>query len=74
MKKEIEGMIINEKLWVVVDEVSLSGENYSDAYLSLIEHLHRNLHRIAASPLQKKYLAHQCNQMLKWLRVIDRIN
>lgn len=74
LKKELEGIIINEKLWRVIDEVSLSGSSYADAYLSLIEHLEKNLRKIATNSHQAKFLAIQLDKMLKWLRIIDAID
>ena len=36
MQKELSGIIINEKLWRVVDKAELSAKSYSDCYLELL--------------------------------------
>ena len=73
LKKEIEGMIINERLWRVVNELSINGNNYTDAYLSLTENLQRHLSKIALNAYHEKFMKIQLTNMRKWTEITDKL-
>lgn len=73
LKKEIEGMIINERLWRVVNELSINGNNYTDAYLSLTENLQRHLSKIALNAHHEKFMKIQLTNMRKWTEITDKL-
>jgi len=72
LRAELEGIIINETLWKIVDALELQGESYFDAYRSLIEHLRRNLQQFPRF-IHKKFMEFQLNKMELWLEVIDQL-
>lgn len=72
LKKELEGMIINEALWKMLDEVELDGKTYWDSYYSLAHDLEKKVEKLQNSMRQKFMLA-QIKKMKLWLKIIDRI-
>jgi hypothetical protein len=72
LKKELEGIIINEKLWKVLDKIDLEGKTYWDAYKDLIEGLEVKLHHFN-NPLHYKFLTLQIEKMSLWLECIDKL-
>jgi hypothetical protein len=72
LKKELEGMIINEILWKIVDSLNLEGKTYWDSYSSLIQGLEKNLSKLQ-NKLHQKFLSVQTQKMLLWLKIIDKI-
>jgi len=73
LKKEIEGMVMNERLWRVIDELSIDGNNYTDAYLSLTENLQRHLSKIALNAYHEKFMKIQMTKMRKWTEITDKL-
>lgn len=73
LKKEIEGMVMNERLWRIVDELSIDGKNYTDAYLSLTEQLQRHQSKIALNTHQDKFMKKQLTNMRKWTEITDKL-
>jgi len=73
LKKEIEGMIINERLWQVVDELSINGNNYTDAYLSLTENLQKHLSKIGLNAYHERFMKTQITKMRKWTEITDKL-
>lgn len=74
LKKEIDGMVINERLWRVIDEISIDGNNYTDAYLSLAENLQKHLPKIALNAYHEKFMKEQLTKMRKWTEITDKLN
>jgi len=72
LKKELEGMIINEILWKIVDSLNLEGITYWDSYNSLIQGLEKNLLKLQ-DKLHQKFLSVQIQKMSIWLKIIDKI-
>lgn len=71
LKKELNGMIINEWIWKVVDN-DLSGESYSDAYLSLINILESKIKELDG--YLRKFMEVQIIKMRLWIEIIDKIS
>jgi len=72
LKKELDGMIINETLWKIIDSLIIEGKTYWDAYNSLIQGINKNLLKLKDNAHQK-FLAFQTKKMSLWLRIIDKI-
>ena len=73
LRKEFEGMVINEKLWKLVDEIELEGSTYWDAYDSLTQELEKRISQAFPEPLYQKFLKVQLRKMKLWLRIIDKL-
>lgn len=74
LRKEFEGMVINEKLWTLVDQVELEGSTYWDAYNSLIQELGKKISQTFTEPLHREFLEAQLQKMRIWLRIIDQLD
>jgi hypothetical protein len=74
LRKEFEGMVINEKLWALVDQIELEGATYWDAYNSLIQELEKKIPLIFSEPLHREFLEAQLQKMRLWLRIIDQLD
>lgn len=72
LKKEAEGMNINEVLWKIVASIELEGTSYWDCYNSLADELERNLTNLNLK--LKKFILKQTQKMRLWLRIVDKIN
>ena len=73
LRKEIEGMDLNERLWRVVDNMSLSGNSYLDAYVSLIQNLSVAVPALGKTKAQRDFLEMQVEKMQLWASLVDRI-
>jgi hypothetical protein len=73
LKKELEGMIINEWLWKAVDSCDLSGSSYADCYLSLVEALRTEINSMN-NEVFKKFMSIQLDKMQLWVETIDAIS
>jgi hypothetical protein len=74
LRKELEGMIINEKLWRVVDKVKLNGKTYLDAYISLIDCLSNQLTNAFSNIMHQKFVGMQLKKMMLWTKIIDKLS
>jgi len=72
LEKELEGMIINEMLWKIIDSLELHGKNYHDAYSSLIDGLKKDLDKFKHHS-HRKFMDVQVRKMNLWLETIDKI-
>lgn len=73
LKKELDGMIINEFLWKMIDEIELDGETYWDSYSSLIDCLEKLVKQLQ-NALHKKFMQIQIAKMKTWLKILDKID
>jgi hypothetical protein len=73
LRKEFEGMVINEKLWTLVDQAELEGSTYWDAYNSLIQELEKMIPQTFKEPLHREFLEVQLQKMRLWLKIIDQL-
>lgn len=74
LRKELEGMAINEKLWQVVDETELSSKSYGDCYLDLAEHLDESIKKQFKDALHVKFMKLQVEKMRTWVDALDKIS
>jgi hypothetical protein len=74
LRKELEGMIINEKLWTLVDQIELEGSTYWDTYNSLVQELGKRIPQTFAEPLHRDFLEIQLKKMKLWLKIIDQLD
>jgi hypothetical protein len=72
LKAELEGMIMNETLWKIVDSLELNGEDYFECYLELAEGIERNIDKFGEK-IHKDFISLQLEKMKLWLELINRI-
>jgi len=72
LRKELEGMVINELLWKLVDEIRLDGGTYWDCYNSLVHELEKPIANLQYN-MHRKFMRAQLEKMKIWLRIIDRL-
>jgi len=74
LRKELDGMIINEKLWTLADEVEIEGTTYWDAYSSLIQELEKTIQKAFNEPRYRRFLKVQLQKMKLWLKITDHLS
>lgn len=73
LKIELEGMIINEWLWKIVDEAELDKSSYADAYISLADHINRKSKELK-NVEHEKFIKTQTEKMKLWIDVLDKLH
>jgi hypothetical protein len=74
LRKELEGIVINETLWRIVDEAELSSNSFADCYLELSEHLSESLSEKIKDPLCVKFMRLQTQKMRTWIKAVDKLS
>jgi len=74
LRKEMEGMDLNEGLWRVVDSMSLTGNSYLDAYVSLTQNLSATVSSLGKTRTQRDFLEVQVEKMRLWTGLIDHLS
>jgi len=74
LRKELGGIIINEKLWRIVDEAELSSRSFADCYLELSEHLSKSIGKQIKEPMYVKFMKLQAQKMRIWTKAIDKLS
>jgi len=72
LKAELEGMIINETLWMIVDSLELNGKDYFECYLELANEIDRNIEKFSEKT-HRDFINLQVEKMKLWLEVVDKI-
>jgi hypothetical protein len=72
LKAELEGIIMNETLWKIVDSLELNGKDYFECYLELANGIERNIERFDEKA-HRDFINLQIEKMKLWLEVIDKI-
>ncbi|GAY25945.1 hypothetical protein ATG_11480 [Desulfurococcaceae archaeon AG1] len=72
LRAELEGMIINEILWRIIDHADISSKSYQDAYLEIANHIERSLGEFKEE-LHRKFIATQVEKMRIWIDAIDKL-
>jgi hypothetical protein len=72
LKKELEGMVINEQLWKIVDSLELEGKNYWDTYHSLTLELEKKLTSFKDN-FYREFMQIQIEKMKMWLEITDKL-
>jgi hypothetical protein len=71
LKKEIDGMIMNESVWEMVD-ADITGGSYSDAYLSVADLLSRGVKKFTDES-QRRFMELQVEKMRLWVETVDSL-
>ncbi|HLC39426.1 MAG TPA: hypothetical protein VJJ76_00930 [archaeon] len=71
LKLELEGIMINEKLWRIVDEAEIDSSDYIAAYRSLIECIRNKLD--VFDQRFKEYLDYVTKQMYVWTEICEKL-
>lgn len=72
LKAELEGMVMNETLWKIVDSLELNGKDYFECYLELANGIERNVEKFGEKA-HRDFINLQVEKMKLWLEVIDKI-
>jgi len=70
LRSELEGMIINEKLWRIVSEAEIRSRTYIDAYRELAEYLNKRINEFSEEH-HRKFMKTQIEKMILWTEAID---
>jgi len=73
LKKEINGLEMNEYLWEIIEEADFSARNYADCYLELAEHLRNNMEKRFKDSMYIKFWDVQIEKMRNWVELVDRL-
>lgn len=74
LQKELNGIIINEKLWRIVDKAALSSKSYADCYIELADHLGRSAKKELKDTLHRKFVETQVEKMKTWVEALDKLS
>ena len=74
LRKEMEGMDLNERVWRVVRDMSLSGKSYLDAYVSLTQSLSTAIPSLGKTKAQHDFLEMQVEKMQMWASLVDNLH
>jgi len=72
LKAELEGMIINETLWKIVDSTELNCDDYHSCYEELANSIQRSLPTFSEKT-HADFMKHQVDKMRLWLEVVDKL-
>lgn len=73
LRRELEGMMITERLWRLVDDVELSCRSYADCYLELAEYLDKTVNQKFNESLHRKFIKTQVRKMKTWVDCLDKL-
>lgn len=73
LKAELEGMVINEILWKIVDSLELNSKDYFECYLELADGIEKNVEKFI-DKVHRDLISLQIEKMKLWLEVVDKIN
>jgi len=73
LRAELEGMIINETLWKIVDQSEIYSKSYPDAYLELADSIAKRLGEFREE-LHRRFLEAQLERMRLWVEAIDKLD
>jgi hypothetical protein len=71
---ELEGIIINETFWRIIDNIQLDGSDYHECYESLIDGLSSQVRNNFPEKLHRDFLKMQVKKMRLWLEIVGRID
>jgi len=73
LRREANGLEMNEIIWRICDEADLTSKTYSDCYLELANHIERSVNRWFKEAMQIKFWRAQTEKMRIWVEVTDEI-
>jgi hypothetical protein len=71
LSKEMDGMIMNESVWEMVD-TDITGGSYSDAYISITDLLARGSKKFS-DERQRRFMELQVEKMRLWVETVDSL-
>ena len=74
LRKELGGLVMNERLWRIVDGAELSSKSFADCYLELAEHFSESLSEQIKEPMYVKFMRLQIQKMRTWIKAIDKLS
>lgn len=72
LKVELEGMVLNEKLWKIVESIVLEGGDYLECYSELSEGLAKRIDTFEEKT-HRDFISFIVEKMRLWARVVERI-
>ncbi len=72
LRAELEGMIINEALWKIVDQADISSKSYPDAYIEIADHIEKSLGEFKEE-IHRKFMSTQVEKMRTWVYALDKL-
>jgi hypothetical protein len=73
--KEFWGVIISERLFSIINEISVQQKSYTDAYLELISGLEKHVEFLSFNKESlRKYLNKLLNSMRLWVQLLDSLD
>jgi hypothetical protein len=72
LKAELEGMMINETLWKIIDSAELNCDDYYSCYRELTDSVQKSLHKFGEKN-HTDFMKHQIEKIKLWLNVVDRL-
>lgn len=72
LRSELEGIVMNEVLWRIVDSLELNGKDYYVCYQELINGLENNLNKFSKKP-HRNFIKLQVQKMRIWLSIINKL-
>jgi len=72
LRAELEGIVMNEILWKVVDKAELNSKDYFSCYAELSNYLEKNLQAFPEK-FHRDFVKFQTGKMRLWLKVVDKI-
>jgi hypothetical protein len=73
LKAELEGMIMNETFWKIVDSLELNGKDYFECYLELADGIKKNIEKFNEK-VHRDFISLQVEKMKLWLEVVDKLS
>ena len=72
LRNELEGIVMNETLWRIIDSIALDGNDYHSCYNSLIGGIETKLDEFM-NKKHKDFMRIQVEKMRLWLQITDTI-
>jgi hypothetical protein len=72
LRAELEGIVINEVLWKIVDSVKLEQNDYFSCYEELADGIERNLIQFNDKS-HRDFIRMQVQKMRTWLEIVDKL-
>jgi len=74
LRKEMDGLDMNEHLWKMSEEADLSAKTYADCYAELADHLGNSVEKWFKNVTHIKFWKVQTEKMRRWVELVDKIS